>query len=97
MTRALSEKLDILNRAADLLSGDREEDYGDAARNHQCIAALITAYLANRQGDALTPTDAAIVLCLVKIARIAVNSAKLDNYTDLAAYAAIAGECRHYG
>ena len=40
------------------------------------------------------PEDVAIMMALLKVARIATGAGKVDNYVDLAGYAACAGEIR---
>ena len=77
----------ILQEAEKLVSGDRQEDYGDKLTNHKNIAKLWSAYLDKE----ITPHDVAICMGLVKIARLK-HAHKKDSYVDLAAYAAIAGE-----
>lgn len=44
-------------------------------------------------GIDILPEDVAIMMALLKIARIASGNYKVDSYIDLAGYAACAGEC----
>lgn len=85
----------ILEDARNLTEGDRNATYGCPVANMGQFADLVTAYLQPKltEGHSLTPVDAAVVMCLTKISRIGVNPNHRDNYVDLAAYAAIAGEC----
>ncbi len=80
----------ILETALNLTEGDRNKTYGSPRTNLQILASLINAYTNGR--PELNEVDMAIVMCLTKISRIAVNQNHEDNYVDLAAYAAIAGE-----
>ena len=78
---------EILTEAKKLIGGNRHKDYGDKLTNHQNIAALWSIFLRKE----VTPHDAAVCMALVKVARL-MHQHKKDNYIDLAAYAAIAGE-----
>lgn len=78
----------ILDEAKRLTQSDRQSAYGDPLTNHQRIADLWSVYLGNK----VTPSQVALCLCLVKIARLMETENHLDSFIDLAAYAAIAGE-----
>lgn len=80
---------EILETAAKCVVGDREEDYGAPEQNFERIAAFWNIYLG---GGDLTAKDVAVMLALLKIARIASGHAKSDNWVDLAGYAACGGE-----
>lgn len=79
---------EILEKANTCVNGDREQDYGSPENNFQRIANLWKAYT----GTELSAVDVAVMLALVKIARIASGHAKTDNWIDLAGYAACGGE-----
>lgn len=88
----------ILNDALTLTLGDRNKAYGSPVTNMQGIAALWNEYIRIKVGHAGSPTltgeDVAIMNALQKIARAAGSGeTSLDTFTDMAAYAAIAGEC----
>ncbi len=80
---------DILSKAGELINGDRKEDYGDAYLNHMRIAEFWNNYLDHE--IKITPTDAAMMMLLVKVARL-VHAYKDDSFIDICGYAAIAGE-----
>lgn len=85
-----------LQTALDLTSGDRAKQHGDKKQNHQNIADLWNAYLGHRVPmvrDMLTPHDVAVLMCLLKIARLKSGVHNPDNYVDLAGYAGVAAEC----
>ncbi len=86
----------ILSQAADITAGDREKDYGDPHDNLTNMALLVQAYLIGKHNVDiyLNSEDMAWIMVLLKVAR-ASTGYKHDNYVDAAAYAAIAGECRH--
>lgn len=95
-----------LQTALELTSGDRAKQHGDKRQNHQNIADLWNAQLGVlpktdehvRSGVGtltrpLTAHDVAVMMCLLKIARLKSGSHNPDNYVDLAGYAGVAAEC----
>lgn len=86
---------EILETAAACVCGQREEDYGSPENNFKTIALLWGIYLqAAHPGSyipILSPKDVAIMMALLKIARIA-SGKSADSFVDLAGYAACAGE-----
>lgn len=85
---------DILENALKCVNGDREQDYGSPEDNFKAIADLWTVYINATPGDEMifTSKDVAIMLALLKVARIASGNPKADNWIDLAGYAACGGE-----
>lgn len=81
---------EILEAALRCVCGDREQDYGSPENNFSIIAALWNAYLDGAFN--LDAKDVAVMLALLKVARIASGHAKEDNWVDLAGYAACGGE-----
>jgi len=80
-----------LEQAQQLINGDRKSDYGDAYLNHLRIADLWTIYLSRSAAIELSPTDVAVMMMLLKIARV-MNQHKDDSYVDICGYAALAAE-----
>lgn len=79
----------ILETASSYVTVDREEQYGTPEDNFGIVAEFWNTFL----GDAkLNAHDVAIMMCLLKIARITSGQKKEDNYIDLAGYSACAGE-----
>ena len=78
---------EILEETINIVTGQRQEDYGDKVVNHRNIAELWNAYL----DMDIAPHDVAICMLLVKVARLKNRKTK-DCYVDMAGYAAIAGE-----
>jgi hypothetical protein len=85
-------RVETLETAIKLTAGDRNKAYGPVKQNFQRIADLWTAYLDCE--TIITAEDAAWMMVLLKMARSCQPGYHPDNYTDAAAYAAIAGECR---
>lgn len=80
---------EILDKAIDCVSGQRVTDYGKPEDNFMRIARLWNAYLDTPLIDA---KDVAIMMALLKIARIKGGNGAEDSFVDLAGYAACAGE-----
>jgi hypothetical protein len=78
---------EILEQTIRIVTGQRQQDYGDKVINHQNIADLWSSYLNKK----ISPHDVAICMLLVKVARLKNRKTK-DCYVDMAGYAAIAGE-----
>jgi hypothetical protein len=87
-------RVQTLETAIKLTAGDRNKAYGPPHRNLSDCALLWDAYLAIRNGAQLDAEAVAWMNVLQKIARSAQPGYHPDNYTDAAAYSAIAGECR---
>lgn len=88
---------EILAQAQRCVCGDREQDYGSPEDNFQTVAQLWDVYLRRKcvsfcADVSLLAEDVAVMLALLKIARIASGHAKEDNWVDLAGYAACGGE-----
>lgn len=81
---------EILEQTIKTVCSDREGQYGSPENNFKLIATLWTDYL--RGYYVYSPEDVAIMMALLKIARIATGKHKDDNYIDLAGYAACAAE-----
>jgi hypothetical protein len=79
---------EILDEAKRLTHTDRQNNYGSPYVNHKRIADLWSVYLETE----ITPSQVALCLCLVKIARLIETPDHEDSFVDLAAYASIAGE-----
>ena len=82
---------ETLATAASLIGGDRNATHGSIADNMQKVANLWNAYLGTTSIEA---KDAAIMLALLKAARIRTGQPSDDHFIDMAGYAAIAGEVR---
>lgn len=93
-------RFEVLEAAKNILSGEREKQYGGAENNFGNIAALWNGYLYAAgliDGDGLTPKDVAAIMVLLKIARVASGNAKADNWVDIVGYGAFGGEFEALG
>ena len=79
---------EILTKASEIVNGKREEAYGSPEDNFQRIAAMWSSYL----NAPVTPYDVSIMMILLKAARIGSGQVTLDNWIDIAGYAACGGE-----
>jgi len=79
---------EILDKAKQLVNVERATEHGDMEDNLTTIAELWGVYLERH----VHPSDVAIMMCLLKIARQKSNPTNPDNYLDLAGYSACAGE-----
>jgi len=89
-------RVQLLEEAARLTSGDRDVEYGPPFNNLSDCASLWSAYIeAKYSGRSLnlTSEDIAWLNVLQKMARTFAGKVKPDTYADAAAYSAIAGEC----
>lgn len=84
----LMSRADILDAAKKCVCGQREQDYGTPESNFQLIANLWRMYL----GVDISATDVAMMMALMKIARIKNGGGTGDSFVDLAGYAACGGE-----
>ena len=69
---------------------DRNADYAPPEENFRRIADLWNLYLEGR--STITPYDTAIMMVLVKVARIQQSPHLIDHLIDIAGYAACAGD-----
>ena len=93
-------KEEILKKAKDLISGDRNDTHGDAFQNHAEIAEFWNIFLDKKLQPmaSISAEDVALMMVLMKISRN--NQGKknnLDNFIDMCGYAAIAGEINDSG
>lgn len=87
-------RVQTLETAIKLTAGDRNRAYGPPHGNLSDCALLWDAYLAIRKGAQIDAEAVAWMNVLQKVARSVQPGYHPDNYTDAAAYSAIAGECR---
>ena len=80
----MNNREECLRKACECVNGAREQNYGSPEDSFETIADFWTAYL----GTIITRTDVAMMMALLKIARIKNGQgAELDSFVDLAGYA----------
>lgn len=79
---------DILDKAKECVCGQREQDYGSPESNFGLIADLWSVYL----GFDISPVDVAMMMIMLKTARIKNGGGTGDSFVDIAGYSACAGE-----
>ena len=84
----------VLSEAERCVCGQREQDYGTPEDSFNIIADLWAVYLkgCGVSIDFLESHDVAIMMALLKIARISENPQHMDSWVDLAGYASCGGE-----
>ena len=88
-------KEEILAKANELISKDRNETHGDAFKNHAEIAEFWNIFLDGklRPMANITAQDVAVMMILLKVSRSTQGEKfNIDNFIDMVGYAAIAGE-----
>ena len=83
---------EILNNAKICTTQDRNNQYGEPEDVFSFVAAKWQVHLDNRPPGPLTAHDVAIMMIDLKTARSTNNPAHMDNYIDIAGYAACGGE-----
>ena len=85
----------VLELARKCVCSDRQVQYGSPENNFALIAAFWRVYLEEKlqlTEVAIKAEDVAMMMALLKISRSTTGQLKLDNYVDLAGYAACGGE-----
>lgn len=79
--------MNILEEAAELVDGSRQDDYGHPAENFELIGNMWSALLKDKLNPkfGISSRDVALMMALLKIAR-QVNKAKRDNLVDAVGY-----------
>ena len=85
--KAAPTREEILEKARQCVSGDRDLQYGSPEESFSRIAKYWSDYL----DKDISPKDVAIMMVLFKVAREE-HSSKLDNWVDICGYAACGGE-----
>lgn len=82
------QRAEILDTAKHYCMVDRAATHGNAEANFGLISAYWSAHL----DTDVTPADVAVMMSLLKLARMRSNPTHVDSAIDAAAYAALAGE-----
>ena len=87
----------ILESAKRCVCGQSDQDHGTPENNFGMIASLWEPYIRQRcvghgADVSIMPEDVAMLMALLKIARICSGTGTADSFVDLAGYAACGGE-----
>lgn len=89
-------KPNILEEAQTIIYGDREQTYGHPSKNLEVIAEMWNAYINGRitiEDYVLDAKDVAVMMILLKAARLANNRNHRDSAVDICGYAALIERC----
>ena len=88
------QRKDVLESAIKCVCRDRENEYGSPKENLESVARYLTEYTRSKYGVQIpyTGKDVTLIMMFVKIAREATGRGKLDNWVDMAGYAALGAE-----
>lgn len=78
----------ILREADEAINGERAVSYGSAEENFGLVAAYWSAHL----DKGICAADVAIMMSLLKLARLKTNATHWDSWMDVAGYAALGAE-----
>ena len=81
-------RAETLDKAKSCVCGQRETEYGSPEDNFSVIADFWSVY----KGINFSANDVAMMMALLKIARIKSGTGTDDSYVDLAGYAACGAE-----
>lgn len=74
--------MSVLDKAEEIISGDRERTYGDPGKNLTVIADMWSAYV----GVELTSHDVCNMMVLLKVARLRNSPSHEDSMVDIVGY-----------
>jgi len=88
-------KVSVLKEANKIIYGDREQTYGKPSKNLDTIAKMWNAYLTalNKDLYEIDGKDVAVMMILVKCARLANTPGHRDSIVDICGYAALIERC----
>jgi len=85
----MTTRIEALNTAAKLITGERAATYGSAERSFSQLGALWGIIL---DRDAIDPEVVALMLAQLKMARILSHPGHTDSWVDLIGYSALGAE-----
>jgi hypothetical protein len=81
--------MSVLDEAKDIIYGDREKTYGKPSKNLETIAVFWSEYI----GTKLSAKDVAVMMVLLKAARLRNDISHRDSVVDICGYAALIERC----
>lgn len=85
--------LSVLQEAHKIIYGDREQTYGHPDKNLKTISKMWNAYITAVGQRELNAKDVAILMILLKTARLANDPNNRDSVVDICGYAALIERC----
>jgi hypothetical protein len=85
-------RTDFLDLANEIISHDRNSQYGEPEDAFKVIADYWSVYLKNRYEIEISSSDVAVLMVLMKIARLTQNPFHKDSIVDGIGYLACYGE-----
>lgn len=85
----VTKREEILTKAIECVTKDRNSSYGEPEDNFQHTANLLNAYFKTRP-QVFSAFDVAMIMILLKMARTTTSPEKDDNLIDICGYAACA-------
>jgi len=85
--------LSVLQEAHKIIYGDREQTYGHPDKNLKTISKMWNAYITAVGERELNAKDVAILMILLKTARLANDPNNRDSIVDICGYAALIERC----
>ena len=87
--------MSVLDEAKEIIYGDREKTYGHPSKNLKAIAKMWNSYLTSRLNieSQLNEKDVAVLMVLLKGARLANDPSHRDSVVDICGYAALIERC----
>jgi len=79
---------DCLLKAHDIINGERLDNYGKPENNFKLIAKFWSEY----KGVDFTDVDVAMMMLLLKVARIKTGCGTMDSFVDAAGYVGLAAD-----
>jgi hypothetical protein len=86
MDHSAADPVSILTEAQEITQGSRRVAYGHPLDDYTRTAAMVSAMLAHKLKEPLTPAEMTQIMCCVKLSR-QTNRPARDNMLDLAGYA----------
>lgn len=83
----------VLNEAAELINGDRNNQYGPPGQDFARTAGILNALGYKSPNGPIMPHDVALMMNAVKMSRLVWSPQKRDSWVDFAGYAACGWEC----
>lgn len=83
---------DFINQLGATVLSDRRKTYGPPEKNFEIIAELWNAYWHNKGAENFAAQDIAVMMVLMKVARLIETPEHLDSWIDIAGYAACGAE-----